>query len=237
MSAPESAQERPSKADLAPHRYQGAESAQGPLAARSGPLQAPPGHPAFVPAGDPGREWRKRRAWLDAEGLDAPDDPSILALLGPDARLDAFLRLAEWGLMAGCPEVRATARLAVKAGLSILGRETDASGRAVSLAKIMGLQPEGGGGQTVGQAIALKRRNALLRQARASRPEWRDASDRGAAALMLKEFRRYRDGAWQADRGRDTAPAGDPARAAFWRVLRLEIPVPETADGLKLILE
>jgi hypothetical protein len=100
----------------------------------------------------------------------------------------------------------------------------------------MGLQPEGGGGQTVGQAIALKRRNALLRQARASRPEWRDAPDRRAATLVLAAFSRYRDGGWQADRGRPTAPAGDPARAMFWRILRLAVAVPESIEGMTLAL-
>ncbi|WP_133618556.1 hypothetical protein [Phaeovulum veldkampii] len=128
------------------------------------------------------------------------------------------------------------AKRGVAAGEAILRCETGDAKRAVPLSRLMGLSAEGGGGLSAGQAVARKRRNALLREARASRPEWRDVPDRRAATLMLPALRRYRTGAWQADRGRDTAPAGDPARACFWRALRLGVPVPDSVEGLALIL-
>lgn len=240
MTACPRPEERPHEVDQAPSAVGVAASAQRSPAApepSAADLEAPPDHPAHVPAGDPGREWRKRRAWLDAAGWSEDDSPKILDRLPMEERLDVWFRLMEWAALSSCPQVRAMASRGVRAGEAMLRCETDASGRTVSLAKLLGLSPEGGGGLSAGQAVARKRRNVLLRQARASRPEWRDASERRAAAMMLTAFRRYCEGGWQADRSRPTAPAGDPARACFWRVLRLGVPVPGTVDGLKLILE
>lgn len=196
----------------------------------------PPGHPAHRPAGDPHQEWRRPGRWLNAPGFDLPDDAASLSQHDTSDLWDIWFAWCEWGRMASDPQVRAMADRAIAAGESILRGDIDDNGRSPPLGRLMGLQPPGPGGLSARQSVQLKRRNALLRQARACRPEWRDAPDRTAAALMLAEFQRYRDGAWLEERQRDTAAAGNPARAYFWRVLRLGASVPSTAEGLSLIL-
>lgn len=195
------------------------------------PRSPPPDHADHIPAGDPAREWRRRRRWLDAMRADKPGERALRGLTA-DEVLDVHFAAVEWLRMAPCPEVTAYAEKLNSLGESILRRDTTEAGRSVNPGHILGLVPPGPGGLSAGQAVALRRRNALLRQARAANPEWREASDRQAARAMLAALARYRAAGWQIDRGRDTAPAGDPVRACFWRILCLEVAVPGSAEGM-----
>lgn len=195
------------------------------------PRSPPPDHADHIPAGDPAREWRRRRRWLDAPGFDGPG-AGVLRGLTADEVLDLHFAAVEWLRMAPCPEVAAYAERMNALGEVLLRRNTDEAGRTRNLGPILGLVPMGPGGMSAGQAIALRRRNSLLRQARAANPEWREASDRQAARAMLGALSRYRAGGWQGDRGRDTAPAGDAVRACWWRICKLEVSVPRSVEGM-----
>jgi hypothetical protein len=195
------------------------------------PRSPPPDHADHIPAGDPGCEWRRRRRWLDAPGFVAPG-AGVLRGLTANEVLDVHFAAVEWLRLAPCPEVAAYAERMNALGEVLLRRDTDEAGRTRNLGQSLGLVPVGPGGLSAGQAIALRRRNALLKQARAAHTEWRNMTDRQAARAMLAALARYRAGGWQIDRGRDTAPAGDPVRACFWRILRLGVAVPGSAEGM-----
>lgn len=153
--------------------------------AQGEPLIPPPDHPAHVPAGDPGREWRRRRRWIDATGFDAPDGPEVLRGLTADGVLDVHFAAVEWLRMAPDPEVRSYAERLREVAEAILRRETDEAGRTRNLGQILGLVPVGPGGLSAGYAIAIRQRNALLRQARKAHPEWRTATPRQAARDLV----------------------------------------------------
>lgn len=194
------------------------------------------------PLGDPDGAWREPSRVLFAvmrDGWQAKDGPEILQQLDAAGQLDLFLSGAEW-LIATHPDpaVRAFGWRMSDAGGSVLRRETDEAGRAIPLGRLLGLQPPGPGGLSAGQAVALRRRNDLLRRARVSNPEWREASDRRAAREMLASLARYQAGGWQADQQDrpPTAPAGDPVRACWWRICRLGVPVPGSVEGMVTII-
>lgn len=194
----------------------------------------PPGPPPVDPpatttlAGDPDRAWRRTSRYLDAYrcgGLFAPDGPE--ALRGKDAArlLDTWFAMMEWGLMSIDPEVRALAARGIEAGEAILRGDTDLDGRVIPLGRLMGIQPASG--STAAPSIAKQRRDALIRTARASVPEWRDARPYTGARLLSEEFAQYRAAGFAQDctrseAGREgRAPAEEP-RASFFRLCKLE---------------
>lgn len=192
-----------------------------------------------APLGDPAGDWREPSRVLRAvmsDGWVEADGPGALRLMDAAALLDLHFALAEWGALHPDPAVRAYAQRLANAGEAVLRGDKDAEGRAVPVGRIIGLQPAAG--STAAPSIARKRRDELLRRARDAVPAWRDAPARQAARGMLAAFERYRAGAWQRDRERDTAPAAEPA-ASFWRLLRPNPsrPLPGTPEGLALILD
>lgn len=194
------------------------------------------------PLGDPEGGWREPSRVLFAvmeDGWQAKDGLDLLRHFDAAELLDLYFSSSEWTIATHPdPAVRAFGWRMAEAGEAILRRETDEAGRAVPLGRLLGLQPPGPGGLSAGQAVALRRRNALIRHARAAHPEWRVASDRAAARAMLEALKRYRAGGWHVDQ-KDrppTAPAGDLVRACWWRVCSLGVLIPGTVEGMLAIL-
>lgn len=169
-------------------------------------------------------DWRRHSRWPDAVWSDDLPDPQE-ALRGADARrrLDAWDAAADWLDMAVDPEVRAIAMSMREVTASIIRGDKDAEGRAIPAGRILGIQPSSGA--TATQIIALDRRNRLLRDARATVPEWAKATAGDAAEEMVKSFERYQLGGWVADQKRETAPALAPA-FVWWRLLKLGVSKP-----------
>lgn len=220
------------------------EVAQGdpapPLLPPCGPKEARalPDHPL----GDPDGGWREPSRVLFAvmeDGWQAKDGPDLLRHCDAAELLDLYFSASEWVIATHPdPAVRAFGWRMAEAGEAILRRETDEAGRAIPLGRLLGLQPPGPGGLSAGQAVALRCRNDLLRLARASHPEWREAPDRRAAREMMASLARYQAVGWQADQEDrpPTAPAGDPVRACWWRICRLGVPVPGSVEGMAAII-
>ncbi|WP_151717556.1 hypothetical protein [Gemmobacter serpentinus] len=194
----------------------------------------PPGPPPVDPpgtttlAGDPDRAWRKTGRYLDAYrtgGLYAPDGPEVLRGKGAAHLLDDWFAMMEWSQMSIDPAVRALAARGIEAGEAILRGDTDLDGRVIPLGRLMGLQPASG--TTAAPAIAKRRRDALIRTARASVPEWRDARPYTAARLLLEGFSKYcatgfaHDCA-RSEAGREGRAPADQPRASFFRLSKLE---------------
>lgn len=165
-------------------------------------------------------DWRKSSRWINAVMGDDVPDPRT-ALRGKDAAelLDALAAAADWCGMAIDPEVAAMGAKMREAVDAVLRGEKDAEGRAVPIGRLLGVQPPAGA--TATQLIADRRRNQLLREARASVPEWGALPHRRAAAAMITAFGQYHAGGWQADKTRHDAPGGNPVKAIWWRLLRL----------------
>lgn len=170
---------------------------------------------------DPENLWRS--PWPNCS-----DDPAPLRLMGARARADLLAAVAEWTFSCPNPTIR-------QGGTMIL-RALQEHMKGEPIGRALGLEPPAG--LIARREIDLASRDALLRKVRDAVPAWRDAPPRQAARAMLAAFERYRNGAWQSDRGRDTAPAAEPA-ASFWRLIRLnhERPLPGTVEGLVLILD
>ncbi|WP_291240703.1 hypothetical protein, partial [Gemmobacter sp.] len=167
---------------------------------------------------------------------DAPDGPEALRGLTADEVLDVHFAAVEWLRMAPDPQVRAYAERLREVGEVILRRETNEVGRSRNIGQILGIVPVGPGGLSPGYAIAIRQRNALLRQARKAHSEWRAMTDRQAARAMLAALSWYQSGGWHLDRSRPTAPAGDTVRACFCRIFRLEVAVPGSVERMVTIL-
>lgn len=168
-------------------------------------------------------DWRRPNRWVDSLMKPQPSAAKALDGKAADLHLDAFKAAAEWCQAASDPEVQAIGARMDKAVASILRGDKDDEGRAVPVGRIIGVQPSFD--QSATQIIALRRRNKLLREARASVPEWSAMAATTAAAAMIDSFERYQAGSWQADRHRETAPAIAP-QAIWWRLLKLDITKP-----------
>lgn len=87
----------------------------------------------------------------------------LLDRLLPSFDSDAFARKIAPMLDVGDPQVRSYAERLNALGNALLRRETDEAGRTRNIGQILGLVPVGPGGLSAGQAVALRRRNALIR--------------------------------------------------------------------------
>lgn len=198
-------------------------------------LEAPPDHPAHVPAGDPERRWRRRRRWLNAPG---PAKPSLEALRGNDAvaNLDDLAACADWLRMAPCPRVAAMGLRFVEVVEAVRDAKTDDDRRAFNVGRALGIQPPAG--KSAGYALALDERNRLLRHLWQAVPAWRDLAPRAASAEIVAAFERYRAGRWQDDKTRKSAPITAEPIPTFWRLARLRLAVVmPRPDSLARLLE
>lgn len=188
-------------------------------------LEAPPDHPAHVPLGDPERTWRKPQRWLDAILDDCQrDGPEVLRGKNQAELLDLWFAACENLRLCIDPEVRAFASRMARAGEAIRRGETDASGRAVPLGRMIGLQ-----GAAVSSAAALNRqdRNRLIRSAVAAMPDIAGVGPYSAAQGLADAFRAYiGNGGFAADRGTTAGKAGraplSEPRASLFRLAVLD---------------
>ncbi|ABA78909.1 hypothetical protein GQF56_08560 [Rhodobacter sphaeroides] len=154
---------------------------------------------------------------LDPEGLwrgpwpDASDPAPDLRRLGARERAHLLACVAEWTGACPVPAIQMGGELLLRALAEALAGEP--------IGRALGIEPPAG--LTLRRAALLRERDELLHRARAARPEWRTASARRAATLIHAALDRYRANVWPRERGREAAPAAEPA-ASFWRICRLE---------------
>jgi len=201
----------------------------------SGPKTPGLDEPDHRPAGDPERAWRRRGRWIAAATEPETAGPRTLAGADAVALLDDLFALAEWGLMAACPRVQAMAGRLIGAAELIRDARTDDDRRAVNLGRELGVQPPAG--KSPGYALALSRRNAMLRHLWRAVPEWRDLPPRRAAVEIAAAFARYHSTRWKAERDREAAPVAADPWPTFWRLARpgLAVVMP-AADTLARLL-
>lgn len=171
-----------------------------------------------IPDPDPDHLWRK--TWDEICSDTTPPQQ-----MGALQRADLIGAVAEWTWANPYPSIRA--------GGALILRALDEHRRGEPFGRALGLEPAAG--LVARTAIGLAERNTLIRSARASVPEWAAAPPRQAARAIVAAFRRYETTTWLHDRDRHTAPAGDAARAAFWRILRSGLPMPDAPRVAQLL--
>lgn len=152
-------------------------------------------------------------------------DTTPMCRKGARERADLIAAVAEWAFTNPSTSIRS-------AGALIL-RALDEHRQGEPFGRALGLEPASG--LVARTAINFEARNTLIRAARAAMPAWREASPRQAARDLVAAFAKYEATGWPLDRARDTAPAGDPVRAAFWRIKRSGTAMPDAPRVAQLL--
>ena len=170
------------------------------------------------------RPWREPPAM--PTGLDPVAGPGLHSV-PKAARLDALRRAAIAAMKAGGAgdhEVGYVAELILDA---------IASNRPMDILTDLGISTHGG--VSPSSASDLREKYEMIRSARSSVQEWREAPARSAALAMIRNFGEYEARAWPRDRDRGVAPTTQPRRTWF-EILARGWRMPGTAKHLALYL-